>query len=73
VLVERVLSVPGFFRHTWRALGHPRDPLHDLHQPVDVPTLQALTMWGAVLIILASLLVDVAVSWLDPRIRQAGR
>jgi peptide/nickel transport system permease protein len=73
VLVERVLSVPGFFRHTWRALGHPRDALHDLYQPADVPMLQALTMWGAVLIVVASLLVDVALIWLDPRIREGGR
>ncbi len=73
VLVERVLSVPGFFRHTWRAIGHPRDSLHDLHAPVDVPMLQALTMWGAVLVIVAGLLVDVALTWLDPRIRNAGR
>ncbi len=73
VLVERVLSVPGFFRHTWRAIGHPRDSLHDLHAPPDIPMLQALTIWGAVLIIVASLLVDVALSWLDPRIRDASR
>ncbi len=30
-------------------------------------------MWGAVLVIVAGLLVDVALTWLDPRIRNAGR
>ena len=41
VLVEWVFAVPGFFRHTKRALGQA--------QPVtiDVPTLQALALWAA--------------------------
>jgi peptide/nickel transport system permease protein len=67
VLVERVLAVPGFFRYTWKALGHTEPP----HR--DYVMLSALTLWGAVLIIAFGVLVDAAILWLDPRIRAAGR
>jgi ABC-type dipeptide/oligopeptide/nickel transport system permease component len=39
---------------------------------IDFPTLQALAMWAAVLIVVLSLLADIATAWLDPRIRAAG-
>jgi peptide/nickel transport system permease protein len=66
VLVERTLSVPGFFKYTWRAAGHAnpgRDPVPDF------PLLCALALWGAVLLIVVGLIADAVVSRLDPRVR----
>jgi peptide/nickel transport system permease protein len=62
VLVEYVFSVPGVFRHTERAIGQ-----------ADLPLLQALAMWAAILIVVAGLLSDLVLAALDPRIRTAGR
>ena len=68
VLVEYVFSVPGFFRHMKRALGQaPGWP-----PGIDIPTLQALALWAAVLIVALSLLSDLAIARLDPRVRSAG-
>ena len=48
VLVEYVFTVPGFFRHMKRALGQaPGWP----PRRIDIPTLQALALWAAVLIV----------------------
>lgn len=63
ILVERTLSVPGFLRHTWKALGHTEPPVPDF------PMLCALTVWGTVLIIALGLLGDAVLPWLDPRVR----
>jgi peptide/nickel transport system permease protein len=66
VLVERVLAVPGFFGFTWRALGNlAPEGIHTR----DYPMIQALTLWGAVLIIVSSLILDTVLHGLDPRIR----
>jgi peptide/nickel transport system permease protein len=65
VLVERVLSVPGFFRFTWKALGHVDQRTIHLR---DYPMIQALTLWGAVLIIVSGLILDAVLHRLDPRI-----
>ena len=68
VLVEYVFAVPGFFRHTKRALGQaPGWP-----PTIDIPTLQALALWAAVLIVALGLLADLAIVRLDPRIRASG-
>ena len=68
VLVEYVYSVPGFFRHMKRALGQaPGWP-----PGIDIPTLQALALWASVLIVALSLLADVAIVWLDPKVRARG-
>jgi peptide/nickel transport system permease protein len=64
ILVERTLSVPGFFRHTWNALGNTEKPGHP-----DFPMLCALTVWGCVLIVALELLSDMVLPWLDPRVR----
>jgi len=40
--------------------------------PLDIPTLQALALWAAVLIVLLGLLSDLAIMRLDPRIRASG-
>jgi peptide/nickel transport system permease protein len=71
VLVERTLSVPGFFEYTWRAAGHEnlsvsaRDPIPDF------ALLCALALWGAVLLIVIGLIADGIVSRLDPRVRRS--
>jgi peptide/nickel transport system permease protein len=67
VLVEWVFAVPGFFRHTKRAIGQA------VPQTIDIPTLQALALWAAVLIVVTGLLTDLALARLDPRIRASGR
>ena len=75
VLVEFVFGIPGFFRHLKRAMGQAPGwgvatrrgvPL------IDIPTLQALALWGAVLIVLIGLLADLAIMRLDPKIRTSG-
>jgi peptide/nickel transport system permease protein len=71
VLVERVLSVPGFFRFTWKALGHV-EPIDQYVHARDFPMLQAMTLWGAVLIIVSSLVLDAVMHRLDPRIRRTA-
>jgi hypothetical protein len=40
--------------------------------PLDIPTLQALALWAAVLIVALGLLADLAIVRLDPRIRSSG-
>jgi len=72
MLVERTLAVPGFLRHTWKALGNPdpgHDRLNDLPVQPDFPMLCALTVWGCVLIVVLGLISDAVMPWLDPRIR----
>jgi peptide/nickel transport system permease protein len=69
VLVERTMSVPGFFKYTWRAAGHAnpgRDPVPDF------PMLCALGLWAAVLLIVLGLIADGIVSLLDPRVRTSS-
>ncbi len=36
-------------------------------------TLPALALWAAMLIVVTSLVADLALAWLDPRIRASGR
>ena len=70
VLVEWVFSIPGFFRHMRRALGQNYGAPE---QYIDIPMLQGLAMWAAVLIVAVSLLADLMIVRLDPRIRAGGR
>jgi peptide/nickel transport system permease protein len=67
VLVERLLSVPGFFTYTWKATGHPATINLDPPLP-DYQMTAALMLWAAVLTIAVSLLLEGAVARLDPRI-----
>ena len=68
MLVEFVFFVPGVFSHTKRALGDlANDP-----KPPDIPLLQGLALWAAVLVVALSLLSDLALHRLDPRIRTAN-
>jgi peptide/nickel transport system permease protein len=70
VLVEVVFSVPGFFRHLRRALGQ---NVGGDDKIIDIPMIQAISIWAAVLIVLLSLIGDLAIARLDPRIRAGGR
>jgi ABC-type dipeptide/oligopeptide/nickel transport system permease component len=68
LITEAVFSVPGFLVHTERALkppNMPEDPDHVL--------LQALAVWGAVLIVVLSIISDLLVMAKDPRVRARGR
>jgi peptide/nickel transport system permease protein len=73
VLVEFVFGLPGFFAHAWRAFGKAPGYVPELGDPHDYPTLQAIAIWASVLIVSVSIMVDIAVTALDPRIRAAGR
>ena len=69
VLAEIVFSVPGNFRFIRKAVIGPDPP-----GPVpDYPSLQALAIYTSLFIIIATIVADIAVNALDPRIRGAGR
>jgi peptide/nickel transport system permease protein len=68
VLVEFVFFVPGFFAHTKRALGQ----IKELPPVYDIPMLQALALWAAVLIVVVSAIADCVIIVLDPRVRDAN-
>ena len=70
VLVESVFSVPGFFRHMRAALGQ---NLGGGDKFIDIPLLQAISLWAAFLIVVMSLIGDLAIMRFDPRIRTGGR
>jgi peptide/nickel transport system permease protein len=72
VLVEYVFAIPGFLRHTKRALGQVPNWPPPKVPPLDIPTLQALALWVAVLIVALGVLADLAIVRLDPRIRASG-
>jgi peptide/nickel transport system permease protein len=74
-LVEFVFTIPGFFRHLKRALG--QAAAWGISTPagspiIDIPMLQALALWAAVLIVALGLLADLAIVGLDPRVRHSG-
>jgi peptide/nickel transport system permease protein len=58
VLVESVFNWPGIGMQTLQAAQH-----------LDVPLIMGSVLFGAVLIGLANLLVDLVYTWLDPRIQ----
>jgi peptide/nickel transport system permease protein len=67
LITETVFSVPGFLLHTQRALKPPNAPEHP-----DQLLLQALAVWGAVLIVGLSIISDLLVMAKDPRVRAGG-
>jgi len=75
VLVEFVFFIPGFLGLSRRAFGQaessqvPHEPLGH----IDIPMVQALALWTALLIVLVSALADVVLMMLDPRVRSTGR
>jgi ABC-type dipeptide/oligopeptide/nickel transport system permease component len=68
MLVEYVFFVPGFFGQTKRALGQ----IPELPPGFDIPMIQGLALWAAVLIVVVSTLADVVLITLDPRVRVGG-
>jgi peptide/nickel transport system permease protein len=58
VLVEQVFSVPGVFRDLTRSIGTANTPL-----------ILGMTAVGALLIAVTTLLFDLFLVWLDPRVR----
>jgi peptide/nickel transport system permease protein len=68
LITETVFSIPGFLLHTQRALKPPNAP-----ENPDILLLQALAIWGAVLIVTLSIVSDLLVMSSDPRIRARGR
>jgi peptide/nickel transport system permease protein len=60
VLVELTFSIPGVFQNV-------RESMAD----ADFPVIQGTVIAAAVLVALASVVVDVALAWLDPRTREA--
>jgi peptide/nickel transport system permease protein len=58
VLIEAVFGIPGVFRRLKDAIAYG-----------DFPMLMGITVVGAAIIALANLLADVALEWLDPRLR----
>jgi hypothetical protein len=53
--------VPGFFKYTWRAAGHPTTSVAFRDPVPDFPLLCALGLWGAVLLIVLGLIADAIV------------
>jgi peptide/nickel transport system permease protein len=74
VLVEFVFFIPGFFGLSRRAFGQAQSALSK-QQPTglfDIPMVQGLALWAAVLIVLVSALAEVVLIVLDPRVRASG-
>jgi peptide/nickel transport system permease protein len=67
LITEAVFSVPGFLVHTQRALKPPNRPDY-----FDHVLMQALAVWGAVLIVGLSIVSDLLVMAKDPRVRASG-
>jgi peptide/nickel transport system permease protein len=59
VLLERVFNVPGVFQRLPQSVGQ-----------ADVAMLLALTLVGAVFVSLTSMISDVLLAWVDPRVRR---
>lgn len=61
VLVEAIFNVPGVFRFVTGAMADG-----------EFEALQALVIVGAFLVVVGNLLVDLALAWLDPRVRSSS-
>jgi peptide/nickel transport system permease protein len=58
LITEVVFAIHGVGYLTWQALTN-----------LDLPTILAVTVFGAFFIVLINAMVDVAYAWLDPRVR----
>jgi peptide/nickel transport system permease protein len=63
MLVERVFSVPGFFKYVWDAIGNNDE------SAIDLPIIITAALWTTVLLIVLSIISDFVVERLDPRVR----
>jgi peptide/nickel transport system permease protein len=66
MLVERVFSVPGFYRYVWDAIGHNGENV------INLPIVIAGALWTTVLLIVLGILADAMLGLLDPRVRSAA-
>jgi peptide/nickel transport system permease protein len=60
VLTETVFNVPGIGRLAYDAIQH-----------ADLPVIQGTVLFGALFIVVANLVVDIAYAFIDPRVRYA--
>jgi ABC-type dipeptide/oligopeptide/nickel transport system permease component len=68
VLIEYALNVPGFFLRLKDAITV--DPLPGRHgPPIDVPMLSGIAIWTAVCILVLTLIADLVLLLMDPRVR----
>lgn len=58
ILVEPVFGIGGVGQYAQQSVAH-----------LDLPPLEALTLYGAFLVVTVNAVVDVAYAWIDPRIR----
>ena len=58
IFIETVFGLPGLGRTAFEAIGN-----------YDMPTLQGVVIFGAIAIIVFTLIVDLLYAWIDPRIR----
>ena len=58
ILIEKVFGIGGVGQYAQESVAH-----------LDLPPLMAITLYGAVLVVVTSAVVDIAYAWLDPRIR----
>jgi peptide/nickel transport system permease protein len=70
IMTETVFSVPGLLAKTRRALGDVGGVNTGF---LDVPTVQLVSIWGALLIVVIGIVFDLALVARDPRVRAAGR
>jgi peptide/nickel transport system permease protein len=66
MLVERVFSIPGFFRDVWKAIGH------NGQSAINLPIIITAALWTTVLLIILGGLADAVVGRLDPRVRDSA-
>jgi len=60
ILVETVFNIPGVGRLGYDAVQH-----------ADLPMIQGMALFGAIFVIFANLIADLAYAFLDPRVRYA--
>ena len=73
VLIENTLSVPGFFFRIKAAASHTEPPpIAHAPPPIDIPMLQGEALWVAALILVLTLIADLTLQVLDPRVRASG-
>jgi peptide/nickel transport system permease protein len=58
ILTETVFNIPGIGRLAYEGI-----------QNADLPIIQGTVLFGALFIVVANLLVDIAYAFLDPRVR----
>jgi peptide/nickel transport system permease protein len=66
MLVERVFSVPGFFKYVWLAIGNNDE------SAIDLPIIITAALWTTVLLIVLGIISDLILERLDPRVRDAS-